>query len=215
MTVSIELTPDTSHPSVESPRQTTGWAAHPLIYAGRGLAADMLSTLMFVALFAATHNAYAATALAIAAGLAQGVWLKVRRRPIDAMQWMSLGLVLVFGGASLVTRDPRFMMIKPTLVYGVVGVVMLRRGWMTRYIPPVALPWSEDVVTFFGYVWAAMMFATGAINLALVIVGDPASWVWFIGVFPLASKLGLFATQYVTTRMIVVARMRAADLAQA
>ena len=36
---------------------------------------------------------------------------------------MSLGLVVVFGGASLVTHDPRFIMLKPTLIYAVIGGV--------------------------------------------------------------------------------------------
>ena len=210
MTTATEMTPDLSSSPPASPNQQEGLAAHPLIYAGRGLAADMLSTLFFVALFALTHNVYLATSLAIAVGLAQVAWLTVRRRPIDAMQWMSLGLVVVFGGASLVTHDPRFIMFKPTLIYVVVGAVMLRRGWMTRYMPPAALPWSGDVTTVFGYIWAAMMFTTGAINLALVLGGDSKSWIWFIGVFPLASKLTLFAVQYVTTRFIVIARRRAA-----
>ncbi len=215
MTTAAEMTIDPSSPPAKSPHQQEGLAAHPLIYAGRGLAADMLSTLFFVALFALTHSVSIATGLAIGVGLAQVAYLKVRRRPVDAMQWMSLGLVVVFGGASLFTHDPRFIMFKPTLIYIVVGAVMLRRGWMTRYMPPAALPWSGDVTTVFGYVWAGMMFATGAVNLALVINGDPKSWIWFIGVFPLASKLTLFAVQYVTTRFIVIARRRAATLARA
>ena len=215
MTAAAEMTIDPSSPSSGSPHRREGLAAHPLIYAGRGLAADMLSTLFFVALFALTHSVYLATGLAIGVGLAQVAYLKLRRRPVDAMQWMSFGLVMVFGGASLFTHDPRFIMFKPTLIYIVVGAVMLRRGWMTRYMPPAARPWSGDVVTVFGYIWAAMMFATGAINLALVVGGDPKSWVWFIGVFPLASKLTLFAVQYVTTRFIVMARMRAATPAHA
>ena len=75
-------------------------------------------------------------------GFAQIAYLKLRRSPIDAMQWMSLGLVVVFGGASLLTHDPRFIMFKPTLIYVAIGAVMLKRGWMTRYMPPVALPWG-------------------------------------------------------------------------
>lgn len=187
-----------------------GSRVHPLIHAGKWLAADLLSTLMFVGLYATTHSLYVATGLAIAAGFVQIAWLNFRRSPIDAMQWMSLGLVVVFGGASLYAHDPRFIMLKPTLIYAIVGGVMLKRGWMARYQAPLALRWGRDVSVAFGYVWAGLMFATGALNLALVAHGDPKAWAWFIGVFPIASKLALFAGQYVTTRFIVVARMRAA-----
>ena len=189
---------------IEGPR------VHPIVHAGKWLAADLFSTLMFVGLYAVTHSVYVATGLAIAAGIAQIAYLKARRSPIDAMQWMSLGLVVVFGGASLFAHDPRFIMLKPTLIYAVIGAVMLKPGWMTRYQPPAALPWSRDVAATFGYVWAGLMFLTGALNLVLVAHGDPKLWAWFIGVFPIASKLSLFGVQYLVTRVIVVTRMRAA-----
>ena len=183
---------------------------HPLIHAGKWLASDMLSTLIFVGLFALTHNVYATTALAIAAGIGQIVYLRLRGRPIDTMQWLSLGLVTVFGGASLLTHDPRFIMLKPTLIYCAIGTVMLRRGWMNRYLPPMALEWSGDVTIAFGYAWAGMMFGTAFLNLGLVAYGDPTTWAWFLGVFPIASKLGLVLIQYAATRAITRGRMRAA-----
>jgi intracellular septation protein A len=185
---------------------------HPLVHAGRWLAADLFSTLLFVGLYAVTHSVFAATGLAIVAGIAQIAYLKLRRRSVDAMQWMSLGLVVVFGGASLITHDPRFVMLKPTLIYAAMGAVMLRRGWMARYMPPVALPWSRDVAVVFGYVWAGLMLATGALNLGLVLTVDAKTWAWFLGTFPLASKLVLFAVQYATTRLIVRRRMARAGV---
>ena len=194
----------TAAPVSDAPR------LHPLVHAGRWIAIDLLSTLIFVALFALTHSVFAATGLAVAGGVAHIAWLKLRRAPVDAMQWMSLGLVVVFGGASLATHDPRFIMFKPTLIYAAIGAVMLRRGWMNRYIPPVALAWSADVTVVFGYIWAALMFASGAANLYLAIHGDPKTWAWFLGVFPLTSKLALFTVQYLTTRFIVLGRRRAA-----
>jgi intracellular septation protein A len=202
MTTATEILPD--------PTQTEGSRVHPIVHAGKWLAADLFSTLMFVCLYAVTHSVYVATSLAIAAGVVQIAWLNFRRSPIDAMQWISLGLVVVFGGTSLLAHDPRFIMLKPTLIYAVIGAVMLKPGWMTRYQPPAALPWSRDVAAVFGYVWAGLMFLTGALNLALVVHGDPKTWAWFIGVFPIASKLALFAVQYFATRVIVTGRMRAA-----
>jgi intracellular septation protein A len=167
---------------------------------------------LFVGLYAVTHSVYAATGLAIVAGIAQIAYLKLRRQSVDAMQWMSLGLVVVFGGASLITHDPRFVMLKPTLIYAAMGAVMLRRGWMARYMPPIALPWSRDVAVVFGYVWAGLMLATGALNLGLVLTVDAKTWAWFLGTFPLASKLVLFAVQYATTRLIVRRRMARAGV---
>jgi intracellular septation protein A len=209
MTSAAETSSNLSLPASDLPAETEGSRVHPLVHAGKWLVADLLSTLTFVGLYAVTHSIYVATGLGIATGVAQVAYLKFRRAPIDAMQWMSLGLVVVFGGASLFAHDPRFIMLKPTFIYAVVGAVMLRPGWMVRYMPPAALEWSRDVIVVFGYVWAGMMFLTGALNLVLVAHGDPKAWAWFIGVFPIASKLGLFAVQYVVTRVVVVARKRA------
>jgi intracellular septation protein A len=175
----------------------------------------MFSTLTFVGIYAVTHSVSVATALGIALGLGQIVYLKVRRAPIDAMQWMSLGLVVVFGSASLFTHDPRFIMFKPTLIYAAIGAVMLKRGWMTRYMSGVVLTWARDVATAFGYVWAGMMFVTGALNVVMVMNGDPKLWAIFVGVFPIASKLGLFGIQYLITRFVVVRRITASMAATA
>jgi intracellular septation protein len=193
--------------------EAEGSRVHPIVHAGKWLAADLFSTLLFAGLYWVTRSVFVATGLALVAGLAQMAWLKLRGAPIDAMQWMSLTLVLVFGGASLITHDPHFIMFKPTLIYAAIGVVMLRwPGWIVRYQPPVALRWSRDVAMRFGYVWAGLMFGTAALNLALVVHGDSKLWVWFLGVFPIASKLTLFAAQYALTRLIVVRRMRAAGV---
>jgi len=210
MTTAAETYSNPSQLASDLPAESEGSRVHPLVHAGKWLVADLFSTLMFVGLYAVTHSIYVATGLAIAAGVAQIVYLKVRGAPIDAMQWMSLGLVVVFGGASLFAHDPRFIMLKPTFIYAVIGAVMLKPGWMTRYMTPVVLQWSRDVIVAFGYLWAGTMFATGALNLVLVAHGDPKVWAWFIGVFPIASKLSLFGVQYLVTRAIVTARMRAA-----
>lgn len=181
-----------------------------LFYAGRALAADMASTFFFMALLALTHNVMLAIALGMALGVAQVLWHLYRREPIDAMQWLSLFLVVVFGGATLLTRDPVFIMLKPTLVYCAVGIVMLRPGWMSRYVSPLGLTHGADVTIRFGYLWAALMFTTAAANLAIATLTTPTVWAWFVAVVPGASKLILVLVQYGVTRGIVRRRLRAA-----
>jgi intracellular septation protein len=208
----MTITPDAPR-DLDIVAEAEGSRVHPIVHAGRWIAADLFSTLLFVGLYAVTRSVYLATGLALAVGVAQMTWLKLRGAPIDAMQWVSLALVAIFGGASLITHDPRFIMFKPTLIYAAVGLVMLRwPGWIVRYQPPVALRWSRDVAMRFGYAWAGLMFGTGALNLALMVHGDSELWGWFLGVFPIASKLALGAAQYALTRLIVIRRMRAAGV---
>ena len=181
----------------------------PLLHIGKWLLADFLSTFAFVILYAATHSIPVATGLAIAIGLGQVAVLHIRGTPIDLMQWMGLALVVVLGGATLLTGSPVLIMLKPTLIYAAIGAVMLRPGWMRRYAPPIASARAGDVLKAFGYLWAALFLATSAANLFLALYASPAVWLWFIGVFPLASKLGLVAAQYVVIRSVVRRRVRA------
>lgn len=174
-----------------------------MLKAFRPLAADLLSTLFFVVLINLTHDVILATAVSMAVGVGQIAWLKWRRQPVAALQWMSLVLIVGLSAVSLLTRDPRFVMIKPTIVYGVIGLVMLKRGWMTRYMPEVVMQHRPDLPVLFGYIWAAMMFATAALNALVAWTMGAAAWSIFMAVFPIASKLILFAIQYGVTRVVV------------
>jgi intracellular septation protein len=181
-----------------------------LLFAARPLALDLISTLVFVALSAITHNVLLATALAMVAGGARVVWLRLRGERVNAMQWMSLGLVVVFGAATLFTNDPRFMMAKPTIVYVLVGAAMLERGWMLPYLPPVAREHLEDSVMIgWGYVWAGLMFVTAALNIFFALATSLAVWSAFVAIFPAASKVALFAVQYLTIRSLSIRNARA------
>ena len=138
-----------------------------LDFAGRALLADLASTLLFLSLYELTHNIAVAVGAGIALALAQIGWKLARRCRIDALQWVSLFLVISSGAATLITRDPRFVMLKPTVIYLLVGLTMMRRGWMLRYMSERAMSFVPDLAYGFGYVWAGMMFFSAALNLIL------------------------------------------------
>ncbi|MFX4423960.1 hypothetical protein ABTA75_18980, partial [Acinetobacter baumannii] len=91
---------------------------------------------------------------------------------------------------------------KPSVIYLAVGMVMLKPGWMIRYMPPIVRSHGPDIVRGFEVLWAFMMFGTAALNGWLAARGDVAVWASFIAVFPVASKFALFGAQYVATRLI-------------
>ena len=104
------------------------------------------------------------------------------------MQWLSLFLVLGAGTATLLTADPRFVMIKPSVIYTIVGVVMLKPGWMNRYLPPIAIEVVPDIAVIFGYVWAGLMFFSAALNLIVALNFSVATWAAFMSVYGIVSK---------------------------
>jgi len=180
-----------------------------LFNAGKLLLLDLASTFFFLILYLLTKNIPLAVALGIALGFAQIGWQIARKRPIDTMQWMSLILVVVSGAATLITADPRFVMIKPSLIYAVVGVMMLKRGWLNRYLPAIALEVVPDIVTIFGFAWSGLMFFSAVLNLIVALNFSVVTWASVMSVYGIVSKLGLFLIQYVIMRYIGVRRRRA------
>ena len=174
----------------------------------RHLLSDLLSAILFLVVYAVSGSLFAAAAIAITAGFTQLASLRLTRRQIEPMQWMSLGLVVVLGVATMLTQSPGFLMIKPTIVHFAVAAVMLRPGWMIRYLPEMVVRnVPEPAIVAAGYGWAALLAALGLANLFIALRLDIVTWAWFISVGSVGSKLVAFALQYGVFRAIVRQRL--------
>ena len=117
-----------------------------LLYALGPMLFDSLGVLVFAVLLVAGADIVIATIAGTIVALAVVGYELARGRKVAALQWISLASVLLTAAATLFTGDPRFVMAKPTIVYLVVGTVMLRRGWLNRYILPEQLALVGDVM---------------------------------------------------------------------
>lgn len=178
-----------------------------LLYALGPMLFDSLGVIVFAVLLVAGAGIVPATIAGTAVAIAVVGYELVRGKRVAALQWISLASVLFTAAATLFTGDPRFVMVKPTIVYLIVGSVMLRRGWLNRYIVPEQLALVGDVMDRFGMIWAALMFTSAGLNLIIAIFFT-AWWPLFIGIFPLASKFGLFAVHIAVVHVIGQARLR-------
>jgi intracellular septation protein len=178
-----------------------------LLDAGRFLLQDLASTLLFLVLYLITDNLFLSVGIGMALGVAQILWALVRRQTIGTMQWLSVVLVVTSGTATFFTHDPRFVMLKPSVIYAIVGIVMLKRGWMNRYLPPRAER-VKDVATAFGYAWAGLMFFSAALNISLALSLDAKVWAAIMSFWGIASKIALFLIQYAV--MTSIGKRRAA-----
>lgn len=185
-----------------------------LLTAIRPLAWDFLPTIAFAVLIALHVDVRLATAVALGVGIAQVLVVKALKRQVALLQWVGLGLAVVFGALSMATNDPRFIMAKPTIIYLIVAAVMLKRGWMMRYMPEIVRQHGADLVIAWGYAWAALMAATALAN-AVVAIWFEKDWPLFVAVVPIWSKLALFAVHYASVRIIMGRRVRAWAAAQA
>ena len=92
---------------------------------------DLFPLLLFFAAFK-LYDIYVATAVAIVASFLQvGLfWLKHRR--FETMHLITLAVIAVFGGLTLVLHDDTFIKWKPTLVYGILAVLLLASQWFGK-----------------------------------------------------------------------------------
>ena len=178
-----------------------------LLYAIGPMLFDSLGIIVFAALLALDAGIIPATVAGTVVAVAVVGYELARGNKVAALQWISLASVLLTAAATLFTGDPRFVMAKPTIVYLIVGTVMLRKGWLNRYIPPEQMAIVGDVMDRFGMIWAALMFASAGLNLVIALFFT-AWWPLFIGIFPLASKFGLFAIHVAVVHFITQARLR-------
>jgi intracellular septation protein A len=177
------------------------------------LLTDFLSAIVFLTLYLATGNVVLATSVAVAGAVAQVIYSRVRGKPLGFMTYASLALVIVLGTATLLTNDPRFVLAKPSIAHFAIGAIMLKRGWMLRYVPPIVAETIPEYVTIAGYAWAALMFVLGAGTIAVASTGDLKLWVFYVSVVLIGAKLATFAVQYLAFRLLVTRRIRAGSAA--
>jgi intracellular septation protein len=176
----------------------------------RRLGSDFLSTIVFLVIYLTTDNVILATAVAILGAIGQVIWSRIKGRTLGYMTWASLGLVIVLGSATLLTHDPRFVLAKPAIGHIAIGLIMLKRGWMLRYMPPIVTDTIPEYVTYAGYAWAALMFVLAAGTVGVAMTGDMKLWTFYVTVVLVGAKIAAFAIQYIAFRVLVGSRIRAA-----
>ena len=192
-----------------------------LLHSARYLAEDMASMILFVVVLEIANGMFhvelaQATLMAVAAGMVLGVcqiaWHLVRKEEIDAMQWLSVALVIAGGVATFLTNDPRFVMMKPSVIHVIIGVFMLKRGWMTRYMPEIAQLITPDIAIIFGFIWSGLMFFSAILNVAVAMKVNALEWAKIMSIWGTASLVGLFLIQFAVMRFIGRRRVMRGDV---
>jgi intracellular septation protein A len=172
------------------------------------IARDLAGTFVFVALFFLT-DIYIATACGISLVVAQTVLSLVRGKRIGALQWLSLVLISMFGGATILFHWPYFIMVKPSILWLALGAVMLRRDWMAPYLPAIVTENLDDrLIVRAGYAYATLMFALAVMNLVVVWLASQKFWAVYALLGPTAAQLLLLVMFYFRFRKRIMVRIR-------
>jgi len=130
---------------------------------------DLFPLLLFFAAYK-FYDIYVATGVAIVASIVQvaGFWLRHRR--FETMQVVTLGIIAVFGGLTIALHDDTFIKWKPTLVYWILGALVLGSQWIGRRtiidrMLSAQVTLSEPVWRRLNLAWGTFFLALGALNL--------------------------------------------------
>ena len=144
---------------------------------------DLFPVFLFFVAFK-FFGIYVATAVAMGATFAQIGWVWLRHRKVEKTLWISLGVIVVFGGATLVLRDETFIKWKPTVLYwlfGVslaVGMLVFKKNLIrTMMEKQVTLPdsiWNKLQAS-----WIVFFVVMGALNLFVAYNFSTDTWVNF------------------------------------
>jgi intracellular septation protein len=144
---------------------------------------DLFPVILFFIAFKVS-GIYVATGVAIAATFAQIGWLLARGRKVDTMLWVSLAIIVLFGGATLWLQDETFIKWKPTVLYWLFGAVMagssliFRRNLIRKLMEEqVSLP--DRVWGLLNASWIGFFALMGAANLIVAFNFPTDTWVNF------------------------------------
>jgi intracellular septation protein len=143
---------------------------------------DLFPVILFFVAFKVT-DIYVATGVAIAATFVQVGWLALRGRKIEPMLWASLGIIVLFGGATLLLRDETFIKWKPTVLYWLFGVVLagglLAGRNLLRMLLGGQMQLPDEVWSRLTWAWAGFFILMGVLNLFVAFNFSTDTWVNF------------------------------------
>jgi intracellular septation protein len=129
------------------------------------------------------HGIYVATGAAIVASVAQIAWIHWKHGRAGVVHWLSLVIIVVFGGATLLLQDKTFIMWKPTVLYGLFGTILavgklgFGRDLLAHLMKGVVLP--PRVWTQLTWAWVAFFGFMGVANWYVAFHFSEQTWVLY------------------------------------
>ncbi|MEE9354463.1 MAG: septation protein A [Methylococcaceae bacterium] len=144
---------------------------------------DFFPIILFFIAFK-THGIYAATTVAIVATVLQVSYSWIKHRKVETMNWITLILIVVMGGATLYLQDEQFIKWKPTVINWLFGLAFLisqfvgKKPFVERMMSSnITLP--HPVWLRLNLSWSLFFVTMGFVNLYVIYNFDTETWVNF------------------------------------
>lgn len=144
---------------------------------------DLFPVILFFAAFK-LYDIFVATAAAILAAIGQIIWLWWRHRHVDKTMWINLAVIVIFGGATLISQDEIFIKWKPTVLYWLLASVLLIsslifkknviKAALEKQMELPSLIWNQ-----LNTGWVVFFLSMGMVNLYVAFSFPLDDWVTF------------------------------------
>lgn len=172
---------------------------------------DFFPILLFFAAFKFA-GIYAATAIAIVATILQIGYLRYKTGKVEPMQWISLGVIVLFGGATLISHNDTFIKWKPTVLYWLMGSALLVgqlvfKKNLLKSLMGAQMELPEDAWRLTQWSWVGFFAVMGCLNLWVAYNFDTDTWVNF----KLFGGMGLMFVFVIAQALVLSRYMKNAD----
>ncbi|MHB1085319.1 MAG: septation protein A [Thiobacillus sp.] len=155
---------------------------------------------------------YLATLVAIVASFGQIGWVKLRGNKVEVMMWVSLGIIAVFGGATLWLHNESFIKWKPTVLYWIfAGIIFGSAAVGRNVIKSLMKAQMELPDSAWGRLnasWGGFFAFMGVANLVVAFNFSTDTWVNF----KLFGSLGLMLVFVIGQSMMLTKYLDKAEL---
>lgn len=143
---------------------------------------DLFPVILFFAAFKLS-DIFVATGVAIAATFAQIAWVWFKHRKVDTMLWVSLAIITVFGGMTLIFHNETFIKWKPTVLYwalaaGLASSTLFFRKNMIRTLLAEQIDAPDFVWQRLNWSWIGFFAFMGLANLAVAFAFNLSTEIW-------------------------------------
>lgn len=155
---------------------------------------DFFPIAIFFAVYKYTGDIITATAVLIPASIAQVAYSYWRTRKIEKMYLVTLALVVVLGGATIIFENKDFIQWKPTIVNWLFAIVFLGSQFIgekniLQRMMDAQIQLAQTIWTRLNYIWIVFFIFSGAVNLYVAFSGHFSEEAWVN--FKMFGMLGL------------------------
>ena len=150
------------------------------------LPAFLLEFIPIILFFVAykLYDIYVATAIIIVATILQVAYAFFKHKKVETMQLITLGLVIVFGGATIYLHDEQYLKWKFSIIEWLFGLAFLsshfigEKTFIERMMSNnLTLP--ANIWTRLNFSWASFFMLVGFINVYVMYNYNTDDWVTF------------------------------------